>query len=595
MQRRLILLRLVVVLIFALILGRLVQLQIIEGRVNRRLSDENRIRVMRRLAPRGLIYDRHGRVLAGSRLSSSVGVFPEELRVLGAEDPASGLASLLGVSAEEVRAALEDSGGIHYEPTILWRNADPDVVARVEEHAVYLAGVSVLSGAVRHYPYGSLAGHVLGFVREISPEELARPENAEYRSRDLIGKEGVERVAERALRGVDGGDQVEVDASGRRVRTLGTVPPWPGGNVFLTLDLDLQQAAEEALGERAGAVVAMDPWTGEVLAMASHPAYDPNVFTGALTPEEWSRLSGPEHPQQNRATSAHYPPGSVFKVVTAAAALEAGVCDVHSRFRCTGALSLGDWTLHCWKREGHGDIDFMEGIAQSCNVMFATLGRRIGPEDLADMALRFGMGEPCGIDLPQEAAGLVPTPRWKRNARSEVWYPGDTCQMAIGQGDCLVTPLQVACAFAVVANGGDLVRPHVIARIEGEATPPARAVRRSVGLRRETIAALQAGLEAVVAPGGTAHGIATEQYRMAGKTGTAQAPAGEPHAWFAGYAPAERPQLVIAVVVEHGGAGSAVAAPIARHVFDTALLPPEERRPWERGGAAVSPAAEGEE
>lgn len=580
MTSRLVILRAVVAVACALILGRLVQLQVIEGDRNRELADENRIRIVRRMAPRGTIYDRHNRVLAASRLAFSVRVVPEELAMAGAEDPAAGLAALLGLPEAEVKEALHSQALSRYEPMFLQRDVSEEVVARLEEHAPYLSGVGVAADAVRHYPHGSLAAHVLGYVRQINAEELTRPENAGYRAGDLIGKAGVEKVTERALRGTDGGDQIEVDARGRRVRTLGTVPPRPGRNVWLTLDLDLQRAAEDALGGRAGAVVAMDPRTGEILALASHPSYDPNMFVGALTPEEWDRLRGPGHPQYNRAITSRYPPGSVFKIVTAAAALESGKCDIESRFLCTGEYRIGDWSFRCWRRAGHGTVDFVSGFGQSCNVMFVTLGRLVGVRQLADMAGRFGLGEKCDIDLPEEAAGLVPTAEWKRQVRREPWYPGDTCQMAVGQGDCLVTPLQVAREFAVVASGGSLVHPHLIARIEGESdySPPVEG--RSLGLRPETIAALRMGMEAVVAPGGTGAGIITPRYGIAGKTGTAQAPGGDPHAWFAGYAPSDRPKLVVAAVIEHGGKGSEIAAPIARHVFDVALLPKDEWPSW---------------
>jgi penicillin-binding protein 2 len=591
MARRLVVLRATVVLLCLLVLGRLVQLQVIEGNRNRELADENRIRVIRRLAPRGNIYDRRDRLLAGSRLAFSVCVVPDEVHVTGADDTAAALAQLLSMPADEVRKTLEGSGAARFEAAFLLREASPEVVARLEEHSIYTSGVSVLADAVRHYPHGALAAHVLGYVREVSGEELARPENAGYRPLDLIGKDGVEKVAEQALKGIDGGDQIEVDARGRRVRTLGTMAPQSGRSVWLTLDLDVQQAAEEALGGRAGAVVAMDPWTGEVLAMASGPSYDPNVFVGALSPEEWRRLSGPGHPQQNRATTSHYPPGSLFKLVTAAAALEAHEVSPEDRFHCSGAFRIGSWTLRCWKRSGHGDLDFTRGFAQSCNVMFSTLGRRTGPERLAEMARRFGLGARSGIDLPEEAAGLIPDPEWKRKKRSQPWYPGDTCQLAVGQGDCLVTPLQMAREVAVIANGGKLVTPRVILRVEGEDTAVRGKRQRSVGLEPETIEAIRAGMRAVVAPGGTASRIATDRYAIAGKTGTAQAPGGQPHAWFGGYAPADDPKLVVVVVVEHGGSGSAAAAPIARHVMDAALLPEKERPPWHAPGppAQISP------
>ena len=580
MAQRLIMLRVLVVLLCVLVLGRLVQLQIIQGERNRELADQNRIRVVRRLAPRGNIYDRNDHLLASSRLAFSVSVVPAELHLAGSEDAGTGLATLLDISEEELRPRLDQQGAARYEAVAVCRDAPPEVVARLEEHSPYLSGVSVLADAVRYYPQTKLAAHVLGYVREINSEELARPENVDYRPRDLIGKAGIEKVAEHILRGIDGGDQIEVDARGRRVRTLGTVPPQSGRHVWLTLDIDLQRAAEEALGDRPGAVVAMHPRTGEILALVSSPSYDPNLFVGALSPADWTRLSGPGHPQYNRATTSRYPPASLFKIVTAAAALESRESDTSDRFRCQGVYRIGSWGLRCWKRSGHGDLSFLEGFSKSCNVMFATLGRRVGPDRLAKMARRFGLGALSGIDLPEESEGLVPTPDWKRKTRRETWYPGDTCQMAIGQGDCLVTPLQMALEVAVVANGGNLVHPHVIRRVEGEANPRPAEIRRSLGLRPSTIAALRAGMEGVVSPGGTAAGIATDRYGIAGKTGTAQAPGGPPHAWFGGYAPTESPTLAVAVIVERGGGGPEFAAPIARHIFDTALLPESERPTW---------------
>jgi len=580
MSRRLLILRAVVSLAFAVIFVRLVQLEVFQGALNRRLADENRIRVIRRLAPRGDIVDRHGRLLAGSRLAFSVCVVPEELSIAGRSDPAAGLARLLGMPVEEVRQRLSRVERTRAEPIAVWRNASPQAVARLEEQAIYITGVTVLSNAIRDYPHGALAAHVLGYVGEISAEEVAMQGDGDYRSGDLIGKTGIEKVAERVLRGVDGGEQIEVDARGRKVRTLEAVPPQPGQNVRLALDLDLQQAAEEALGKRTGAVVAMDPNTGEVLALVSHPDFDPNLFSGSLTPAQWSRLTGPAHPQQDRAVGSSYPPGSVFKPITAAAALEAGEASLGSRYFCSGSLTLGNWQLRCWKRDGHGSIDFLEGFAQSCNVMFATLGRRVGPDKLAEMARRFGLGEKTGIDLPQEVPGLVPSPEWKKQRRHQAWYPGDTCQLAIGQGDCLMTPLQVAVEFAAIANGGYLVRPRLVIGVEGEQQAVGKQAKRAIGLREDTLAALRRGSEAVVEPGGTAHSIASDQYRIAGKTGTAENPSGSPHAWFAGYAPADDPSLVVVVIVERGGHGATTAAPIARHVFDTALLPADRRPTW---------------
>ncbi len=574
--------RVAVLLIFLAIVGRLVQLQLIEGRQNRELAEHNRIRVVRALAPRGGIYDRKGRLLATSRLSFSVTVSPDSLRADGGKDPVKMLAGALGLPAREVAAYLNRQRRAGYESVPLCRDAPRAVVARVEELSPYLTGVSVLADAVRYYPHGRLAAHALGYVREISPEELARPENADHQPMDLIGKAGVERVAEEALRGADGGHQIEVDARGRRVRTLGMVEPRPGRDVWLTLDLDLQRAAEEALAGRAGAAVALDPRNGEILALASSPSYDPNLFIGSLSPAQWRRMSGPDYPQQNRAVSSRYPPGSIFKIVTAAAALEAGEVRPGDWFQCTGAFHIGSWRMRCWNRSGHGDVSFTQGFAQSCNVMFANLGRRVGAEGLAAMARRLGLGQPSGVDLPDEAAGLVPTPEWKQARRKQAWYPGDTCQMAIGQGDCEVTPLQMAQLVAAIANGGTLVRPHIVLSVAGEPEARQPAAVGSAGLQASTIAAIVEGMKGVVAPGGTAASIATDRYEIAGKTGTAQASGGEAHAWFAGFAPADSPVIAVAVVVEHGGSGPEAAAPIARRMFDTALLGRPEPEPVAR-------------
>ncbi len=587
MARRLVVLRAIVLLAFIVIVCRLIQLQVLEGRQNRKLADENRIRVVRRLAPRGTIYDRNSRVIATSRLAFSIRALPQELSVAGWEDPAAGIAHMLRLPVSEVRRGLEQPALSDYEPVLLWRDADAGTVARFEEHSAYLSGLSVVADAVRQYPHGSLAAHLLGYVREISPEDL--DDNGDYRQGDLIGKAGIEREAEEVLRGEDGGDQIEVDARGRRVRTLGTVSPLSGRSIWLTIDLDVQKAAEEALGDQAGAVVALDPNTGEVLAMASHPTYDLNIFSGMLDPREWRRLSAPDHPLQNRAVAARFEPGSVFKIVTAAAALEAGKTSESDTFFCSGVFSLGGWRMRCWKRDGHGSEDFLHGFAQSCNVMFATIGCRAGPEKLAEMAHRFGLGEKTHVDLPDEAAGLIPSPEYKRRVRKQPWYKGDTAQMSIGQSECLVTPIQIAREAAVVANGGYLVAPYLIARVEGAGAPPHQA-KRSVGLRSETLATLRAGMEAVVNEGGSAHRIWTDRYQIAGKTGTAQNPRGKTHAWFTGYAPADNPRIAVAVMIEHGGGGSVVAAPVARHVLDAFLLPPDQRRPWPRSGTPLTVA-----
>lgn len=563
LERRLLVLRLLVIALVGALGVRLYQLQILRGAELRLASDQNRLRQVRRVAPRGAVYDRRGRLLATSRPAFAVTLDAEVLRRHHAFSALEELAPIIGVRPMELRLRVE--AAYHtFQPVVAAADLSPAAVARVEERLPYWPGVSVTVQPARWYPRGALAAHVLGYVREISAQELRKRRDQGYHQGDPVGKAGIEKVCEFSLRGQEGGEQVEVDARGRPLRVLGAVPPRPGGDLVLTLDADLQRTADQALSGREGAIVAMDPRTGEVLAMASAPTYDPNLMCGTIAPRQWAFLNGSSAPQHNRAIAGCYPPGSVFKIVTACAALEAGQASATSRFFCPGYLRVADTTFHCWLPSGHGSEDFIQGFSQSCNVMFATLGRRTGPEALAAMARRFGLGAPTGIDLPGEAAGNVATPS-RKERQGAAWYPGDTCQMAIGQGDLLVTPLQACREVAVIANGGYLVTPHIL-RTHGGAPAP-------VGLSAATLDTARAALAAVVERG-TARALAASPVPIAGKTGTAENPGGVSHSWFIGYAPRDNPKVAVAVVIEHGGGGAAVAAPIARRIIE-AVMPPE--------------------
>jgi len=514
-----------------------------------------------------MILDRAGRVLASNRPAFMVTMLPHPAparrRAVERElEPLLGLAR--GALERRFGAARMASG----EAVAVAEDVDYRTVARVEEHAAFLPGVSVQAVPVRCYPYGALAAHALGYVGEVDREELARLAGQGYRQGDRLGKSGVERAAEGWLRGREGGWQVEVDARGRVTRELGEVAPRQGRPVVLTLDLPVQQAAEAGLRGRRGAAVALDPQTGELLALCSSPGFDPNWFARGLQGAQWRYLNGRARPQQNRALAGRYEPGSVFKIITAAAALEAGQVEVGSRFFCPGYFRLGRWQFGCWRQGGHGPISFLEGVAQSCNVVFMTLGRRVGAAGLAEMAHRFGLGQTTGVELGSESRGLVPDPGWKREHRHQPWYPGDTCQMAIGQGDLLLTPLQAAVEVAAVANGGRRVRPHLLKQAGGDRVPAPDP--QPLGLRPETVSLLQQGLEAVVAQG-TGQALGHLGVRVAGKTGTAQNPHGPAHAWFVGYAPAPRPRVAVAVLVEGGGHGGATAGPIAGRMISAAL------------------------
>ncbi|MBI3975679.1 MAG: penicillin-binding protein 2, partial [Armatimonadetes bacterium] len=457
---RLVALGVVVALLFGLLVGRLWQLQVIQGPYYLEQSEGNRLRDLRLPAPRGIVYDRKGRPLATNRAAFTVSVLPNELR--GAERVLPRLAAILQMPEGEIHDRIARARSRPFEPVRLRRDAPKAVVAMVEENRLDLPGVIIEVEPARHYLYGPLAAHALGHLGEISPTELAAWTG--YRMGDLVGKGGVERVYDRALRGQDGRLRVEVDARGRPLRVLGREPSRPGRSIVLAIDLDIQRAAEAALGDRAGAVVVLDPRTGEVLALASHPAYDPNAFAAGISARQWAHLTGDRGlPLLNRAVEGTYEPGSVFKIVTAAAALTRGTATRATRIHCPGVFRLGGWVFHDLK--AHGTVDFVTGVAKSCNVFFWTLGHRTGGDAMAEVARAMGLGERTGIDLPAEAAGLIPSSAWKQRILGEPWYPGDNLNMAIGQGWVNVTPLQIARMAAAVGNGGTLVRPHLVREV----------------------------------------------------------------------------------------------------------------------------------
>ncbi len=558
------------VLLFALLLGRLWQIQVLQGSRFRQLSEENRLRDLRLPAPRGVLYDRKGRPLVTNRAAFTVSLLPMELR--RPQQVLPRLAAILRMPPEEIQQRLAQARR-PFEPVRLLRDAPKRVVAMVEENRLDLPGVIIEVEPVRHYLYGSLAAHALGHLGEIDAAELASPAWEGYRMGDLIGKAGLERTYDRELRGHDGRLRVEVDARGRALGILGRDPAHPGKSLVLTIDLDIQRAAEAALGETAGAVVVLNARSGEVLAIASHPTFDPNAFAAGISPQAWARLATDRGlPLLSRAVDSTYEPGSVFKVVTAAAALARGTATRATRVTCNGIFRLGGWVFRDLK--AHGTVDFVEGVAQSCNVFFWTLGTRTGGDAMAEMARALGLGERTGIDLPSESPGLIPDSAWKQRTQGEPWYPGDNANMAIGQGWVNVTPLQVARMIAAIGNGGTLVRPHLVRQVldaDGKpfrnlAVPPAGRV----AFRPDALATLQEALEAVVQRG-TGRAVAIPGLSIAGKTGSAENPRGQPHAWFAAYAPAESPRVAVAVLVEHGRRGGLVAAPIARAVLQAAF------------------------
>lgn len=577
-----------VTLVFSLLVMRLYYLQVVRGQHFRRLAEENRISSIRVRAPRGIVYDRHGNVLATNRPSFSVSLDLAAVRELDATVDA--VAAALALDREELRRKVRASNSYRrFEPVRVKDDVGRQEVAALETLRYEFPGVLIEVEPRRSYPHGTLASHVLGYVGQISPAELKARADLGYRMGDHIGKMGIEKELDAELKGRDGFQQMEVDSIGRGIKVLSSIPPVPGHSVTLTLDLALQQAAEEALGGAAGAVVAIDPRDGSVLAAASSPAIDPNAFSHGLSQPEWERLSSdPRHPLQNRIVQAQYPPGSVFKILTAVAALESGQITPATSFYCRGALRYGNRDFRCWKRGGHGEVSLHRALVESCDVYFYQVGLKTGIDEIARAARLFGLGKPTGVGLGGEAPGLIPDSAWKLRARGEPWYSGETLSAAIGQGYDLVTPVQAAQLAATVANGGTVRRPRLIRRVvdgSGKVLRSGPAVaEHAIELGPGTLAAVRRGLWGVVnEPGGTGAAVRVPGLSVAGKTGTAQVvrmpgrgdrgavPGGaerfKDHAWFVCYAPEGSGRVAIAVIVEHGGHGGSTSAPIARRLL----------------------------
>lgn len=568
-RARVIRLGVVVLLLFVVLEGRLWSMQAIQGAYYLDLSEQNRVRDLAVPAPRGAIFDRRGQPLVTNRAAFTVSVLPMEVRE--PDRLADVLAPLLGFERQEILDKLEAGRQRPFEPIPLRRDVSKSVVVAIEEHRLDLPGVIIQAEPVREYLLGDFASHVLGYLGEVTEEELRA--RSGYRSGDLIGKTGVERFYDDVVRGEPGQLRVEVDAAGRPVRVLSRQQARPGRSLVLNLDASLQQVAEAAMRGRSGAVVAMDPRSGEVLALVSAPSFDPSVFSGGISPANWRRLTTDKRlPLLNRAAEGTYEPGSVFKIVTGITALSEGIVRRDSTFECTGSLTLGRWVFR--DLAAYGTVNFIRGVQVSCNVMFWRLGMAVGEPRLSRYATALGLGQTTGIDLPTEAAGLIPSAEWKQRIYKEPWYPGDTLNMAIGQGFVLTSPLQIARMVSAVATGGKLVQPRLARRIlapDGSEVssfaPQITPV--PLALPPDALNALREGMRAVV-NGGTGAAAAVQGLDMAGKTGSSENPGGIPHAWFAGYAPADRPALVVVVFVEHGRRGGEAAAPIAKAIFEAA-------------------------
>ncbi len=585
--------------LIAVLVGRLIYLQVLAHEHYITLSDDNRIKILPLPPNRGLIFDRNGLILADNLPSYRLEITPEQVHDMDATlDALSQLVNIRDVDRSRFEQLLKRTPV--FKPVPLRFRLSDEEVARFAIDRHRHPGVDIVAGLSRHYPHGPLLAHAVGYVGRIDERDLQRIDTSDYSGTTHIGKVGIEKTYEDILHGTVGYSQVETNAEGRVLRTLVRTPPVPGNNLYLTLDAELQNVADQALGKRAGAVVVIDPNNGGVLAFVSKPAYDPNLFVNGIDSKTYTALrEDDKQPLFNRALRGQYPPGSTLKPFVALGGLEEGITSKHAHTYCPGFYQLPGKArkYRDWKRGGHGSVDLTAAIAQSCDVYFYDLAMSMGIDRLHDYLSKFGFGERTGIDISGELPGLMPSRQWKRAARNLPWFPGETLIAGIGQGFVLTTPLQLASSTTTLARYGNRKKPHVVAstQIYGdiELTPLPVAPEPDIPIedRQHWNDVIHGMHEVVQGKRGTARKIGKDaKYQFAGKTGTAQvfglkeeeeydaeklAEKLRDHSLFIAFAPLDKPRIALAVVVEHGGSGSAVAAPIARIILDQYLLKPE--------------------
>ena len=576
----------IIILVFVALISRLGYLQVIQGKYYGQEADGNRIRLAPIMAPRGMFYDRNGIPMVSNRPGFTVSLLPLTGPV--PDEIITKVASILNITTDEIKKKLSQHNG-KFEPVRIKSDIGPDVVTKIEERRAELPGVVIEIQPIRNYVNNELAAHLFGYVSEINDVELGKAKAGEYKSGDIVGKFGLEKVYDRELRGVDGGNQVEVDVTGRPVNVLGRKDPIPGSNLTLTIDYKIQKAAEVAIDEqltylqtktefrnaKAAAAIAINPKTGEILAMVSRPTFNPNLFSGGISSKDWKLLNeNPNNPMDNKAISGEYPPGSTFKIVTGTAALELGKVTPEEKILDTGK----HWLIAKGNAEGEalGLINFKEALTKSDNVYFYEMGNRLGIDNLEKYARMFGLGAVTGIKLQGEADGLVANQKYKEKVYGEDWYLSETFDAAIGQGFQLVTPLQVAVLMSEIANGGHRYRPYLVSKISSDKGEIIKTFGPeevgNIQISDKTLGLIRESLRDVALEGGTA-GQAFQDFpvSIAGKTGTAENSHGSDHGWFIAYGPYEDPRIVVVVIVEQGGFGAGSAAPIARKIMEAAF------------------------
>jgi penicillin-binding protein 2 len=574
----------VVKILFVIFILYFWKLQILDFHIFWQRSEANRIREIFVPPQRGLIRERNGVVLAKNIASFKASLIRENCKDY--EDSCLRISELLDLEPEVLKGRVDKYKSLPlFQPIVVKDNLTYEEVAKIKSRQYELPELIIQSEPKRNYPFGTLASHVLGYLQEISQAEMEMDRYKTHRMGDLIGKTGLEKQYEDRLVGTEGKVLEIVDSIGREIGEVSRVDPIRGNEIHLTLDFDLQKKAEEILDGREGAVIVMKPETGEILAMASYPNFDPNSFINRFTPEEWMDLiSSPEYPLENRTIRGLYSPGSLFKPNMLLAGLDQGAVNDSTSPVCRGSILIYGHPFACWKPEGHGAVNLYSAIQHSCNIYFYQLGKRLGIEEIARYARMHGLGSPTHIDLPGEKTGLVPDPEWKKRVRDEPWYPGETISVSIGQGPLLVTPLQIAVHTAQIANRGLSVTPYLYAREIHEGHEIARQ-QKNTGVRSSVpevyFDKVVQGMWLSVNDRGTSVLARIRDFDVCGKTGSAQVVSTataeklakqkieiKTHSWFTGFAPKDNPEIVVSIIVEYGGGGGATAAPSARELFE---------------------------
>lgn len=592
----------------AILSSRMVYLQVINGEQMRQYSEENRIKRVKIAAPRGMIFDRYGKLLVDNRPAFNVQITPQYLNESGkSKDVIEKLSLLIRTPVPEIMKRIQKAKQPSFMPVIIKDNLTRDEVAELETWKIDMPGVQVEMAISRSNLAHDVGSNLYGYIGKVSQSELPQlnqTSSRKYMLDDSVGKSGLEKEFEDYLRGIDGSELVEVDALGRSIesaRSKGRVlsqpqvePSVPGKNLVLSIDEDLQQAAVRGFGPKNGGLIAIDPRNGEVLAMVSRPSFNPADFSRGIDSDLWNKLIADEnHPLRDKTIQDHYSPGSTFKTITAIAALEEGVITKDTSFSCSGSINLGNRKVHCWKKDGHGPVNVVSALTHSCDVFFYRVAQKLkSVDDIAKYAFHLGLGKKTGIEVGREVPGLIPTEAWKQQRFNVPWSPGETLYVAIGQSFVLTTTIQLANAYASLVNGGTLFKPHVIKQIQSEDGKTLKDFTAQIldktKLKQETIDLVTQGLWGVInIPGGTAYSQHIPGMEFAGKTGTVQVVTQKAekiyqkcenlrynqrhHGVFVGYAPIKNPSIVVAVVAEHACSGSHGAAPIAREVIKTYL------------------------